>query len=140
ERRQRRAARGSRRLGVHRVRALLPGVSVRDLGRQERQRGDGGGAVRNGRRGLSGGLSAAAVLLVGCGKMGGAMIAGWRERGLTRAVVVEPAGAAALKLPNSVAVVADAAKIPADFKPDVVVLAVKPQVMDDVAPAYAKYA
>jgi pyrroline-5-carboxylate reductase len=72
--------------------------------------------------------------------MGGAMIAGWRDRGLTRAVVVEPAGASALKLPNSVAVVADAAKIPADFKPDVVVLAVKPQVMDDVAPAYATYA
>jgi pyrroline-5-carboxylate reductase len=74
--------------------------------------------------------------------MGGAMIAGWRDRGLTRAVVVEPAGAAvtALGLPRGVAVVDDAAKIPADFKPDVVVLAVKPQVMDDVAPAYRKYA
>ncbi len=66
------------------------------------------------------------------------MIAGWRDRGLTRAVVVEPAGAAAV--PRGIVVVGDAAQIPADFKPDVVVLAVKPQVMDDVAPAYAKYA
>ena len=66
------------------------------------------------------------------------MIAGWRDRGLTRAVVVEPGSSASV--PRGVTVVADAAKIPADFKPDVVVLAVKPQVMDDVAPAYARYA
>jgi pyrroline-5-carboxylate reductase len=74
--------------------------------------------------------------------MGGAMIAGWRERGLTRAVVVEPARAAvsALGLPARVAVVDDAAAIPADFKPDVIVLAVKPQVMDAVAPRYKGFA
>jgi pyrroline-5-carboxylate reductase len=70
--------------------------------------------------------------------MGGAMIAGWRDRGLTRAVVVEPAGSASV--PRGVAVVGDAAQIPVDFTPDVVVLAVKPQVMDAVAPAYATYA
>jgi pyrroline-5-carboxylate reductase len=74
--------------------------------------------------------------------MGGAMIAGWRDRGLTRAVVVEPARAAvaALGLPRSVTVVDDVAGIPADFKPDVIVLAVKPQVMDAVAPAYRGHA
>jgi pyrroline-5-carboxylate reductase len=74
--------------------------------------------------------------------MGGAMIAGWRDRGLTRAVVVEPARAAvaALGLPPSVAVVDDAAAIPGDFKPDIVVLAVKPQVMDAVVPPYRRFA
>jgi pyrroline-5-carboxylate reductase len=74
--------------------------------------------------------------------MGGAMIAGWRDRGLTRAVVVEPAGAAvaALGLPPSVLVVDDAAGVPADFKPDIVVLAVKPQVMDAVVPPYRRFA
>ena len=31
------------------------------------------------------------VLLLGGGKMGGAMLAGWRERGLAPSVVVDPA-------------------------------------------------
>lgn len=70
------------------------------------------------------------------------MIAGWRDRGLTRAVVVEPAreAVAGLSLPSSVAVVDDAPAIPADFKPDIVVLAVKPQVMDAVLPPYRRFA
>jgi len=70
------------------------------------------------------------------------MIAGWRERGLTRAVVVEPARAAiaGLGLPASIAVVDDAAAVPGDFTPDVVVLAVKPQVMDAVVPPYRRFA
>lgn len=78
------------------------------------------------------------VLLVGCGKMGGAMLAGWLDRGLTPAdvVVVEPHGAG---LPGGVTLVSDAAQIPAGFAPDVVVLATKPQVMADVVPAYARF-
>jgi pyrroline-5-carboxylate reductase len=35
------------------------------------------------------------LLLIGCGKMGGAMLSGWLERGLSRAVVVEPHAPAA---------------------------------------------
>src|SRR5690606_33397448 len=37
------------------------------------------------------------LLLVGCGKMGGALLSGWLERGIARAgvVVVEPAGSGA---------------------------------------------
>ncbi len=37
------------------------------------------------------------ILLVGCGKMGGALLAGWRDRGIAadRVVVVEPAAALA---------------------------------------------
>ena len=35
------------------------------------------------------------LLLIGCGKMGGAMLSGWLERGLSRAVVVEPFAPAA---------------------------------------------
>ncbi|MBJ7252836.1 MAG: pyrroline-5-carboxylate reductase, partial [Acetobacteraceae bacterium] len=30
------------------------------------------------------------ILLIGCGKMGGAMLSGWLEQGLADAVVVEP--------------------------------------------------
>lgn len=79
------------------------------------------------------------ILLVGCGKMGGAMLAGWLDRGVAAAdvVVVEPSLPA---LAAGVAVVGDAAAVPVDFAPEVVVLAVKPQVMAEVLPPYARYA
>lgn len=77
------------------------------------------------------------VLLVGCGKMGSAMLAGWLERGLAAGdvVVVEPSG-----VDVAATVVGDQADIPAGFAPDVVVLAVKPQVMAAVLPPYARFA
>ncbi|MQP65260.1 pyrroline-5-carboxylate reductase [Niveispirillum sp. SYP-B3756] len=82
----------------------------------------------------------AKLLLVGCGKMGGAMLAGWKQADpATRMVVVEPFGPPK-GLPDDVQVVTDAADIPADFQPDAIVLAVKPQMMDQVLPAYARYA
>ena len=66
------------------------------------------------------------ILLVGFGKMGGAMLAGWRERGLEAAVAVDPS------LPPSpgpeVTVVADAAAIPAGFA------------AGEALPLYARYA
>ena len=31
------------------------------------------------------------ILLVGCGRMGSAMLAGWREQGLAASVAVDPA-------------------------------------------------
>lgn len=82
------------------------------------------------------------LLLVGCGKMGGAMLEGWRARGLTAAgcAIVEPSpdprysGLADVSLhdrPDGLA---------ADFRPGVVVLAVKPQSMDAVLPAYRRFA
>lgn len=79
------------------------------------------------------------VLLVGCGKMGGALLAGWIERGLNPAnlfvVEPEPSGAAvARKL--GVAVEGDANRIPAGFAPDMVVIAIKPQTTDAAMPAY----
>lgn len=77
------------------------------------------------------------ILLVGCGKMGGALLSGWLERGLSAedAVVVEP-GLSGATFADRVTVVADAAAIPPGFVPDVAVLAVKPQVMAEVLPAY----
>lgn len=84
------------------------------------------------------------LLLAGCGKMGGALLAGWLARGLPAAnvLVVEPHGetAHALRARHGVTVVADAAELPADVRPDVVLLAVKPQVMDAVVPAYIRFA
>lgn len=84
------------------------------------------------------------ILLVGCGKMGGAMLRGWLGRGVAASAVrvVEPFADAAdaLRQELSVTVVADVADIGPDFSPDIVVFAVKPQGMDDIVPAYAGFA
>lgn len=75
------------------------------------------------------------ILLVGLGKMGGAMLAGWREQGLAPSVAVDPMAAPV----EGVTLVADAAAIPADFKPAAVVLAVKPQSAAQALPLYARF-
>ncbi len=78
------------------------------------------------------------ILLVGFGKMGGAMLAGWREQGLRHAVAVDPAQPTA---PGpEVSVVAGAADVPAGFEPAAVVLAVKPQNAEAALPLFARYA
>lgn len=81
------------------------------------------------------------ILLVGCGKMGGAMLAGWRARGIgaDEITVVEPDAALAEQIRGShgVTVVAEAGAVAADLEPATLVLAVKPQAMEQVAPAYA---
>lgn len=78
------------------------------------------------------------ILLIGFGKMGGAMLAGWRERGLAGAVAVDPALPAA---PGpEVTVVADAGAIPTGFAPAAVVLAVKPQNAAAALPLVARFA
>jgi pyrroline-5-carboxylate reductase len=75
--------------------------------------------------------------------MGSAMLEGWLERGLAASsvYVIEPgeAARAALKALGVNAVAGDT-ELPADLKPGVIVLAVKPQVMDAVAPVYARFA
>ncbi|MCB4822327.1 pyrroline-5-carboxylate reductase [Roseicella aerolata] len=80
------------------------------------------------------------LLLIGCGKMGGAMLAGWLERGLTEAVVVEPNPAAVAAFAGRVTVVPDPAGIPAGFRPAAVVLAIKPQEAAATLPAFARLA
>jgi pyrroline-5-carboxylate reductase len=82
------------------------------------------------------------LLLVGCGKMGGAMLDGWLERGLEEAVVVEPVAAAAARFAGrpGVTVVAEAGAVPAGVRPAAVVLAIKPQEAAATLPAYARFA
>jgi pyrroline-5-carboxylate reductase len=85
-----------------------------------------------------------AILLVGCGNMGSALLEGWLKRGLNPVdvIVVEPAGRQSIpccaKHP-ALTVLPRAADVPADFHPDVVVFAVKPQVADMVVPDYQRF-
>jgi pyrroline-5-carboxylate reductase len=81
------------------------------------------------------------IVLVGCGNMGGAMLRGWLESGLRAdsVVIADPlAAAGAVNLPADVAVVADAGELADQPAPDVVVVAVKPQVLAAVLPAVAR--
>lgn len=80
------------------------------------------------------------ILLVGCGRMGGAMLAGWREQGLAASVAVDPAPEAARLAGPDLRVVAEPAAIPAGFAPAAVVLAIKPQAAAATLPAYAGFA
>ncbi len=79
------------------------------------------------------------LLLIGCGKMGGAMLSGWLERGLSRAVVVEPYAPAAEAFAGRATIIPDAAAIPGDFTPAAVVVAIKPQEASATLPAYARF-
>lgn len=84
------------------------------------------------------------LLLVGGGKMGSALMAGWIARGIppTDIYVVEPNadGAAALAQGHGVHTVPGPDDLPGGFSPETVMFAVKPQVMADVVPAYVGYA
>jgi pyrroline-5-carboxylate reductase len=83
------------------------------------------------------------ILLVGCGKMGSAMLAGWRSQGIAaeEVVVVEPAEELARHIVerHAVTVVSGAADIPEGFSPAIVIFAVKPQMMDAAVPDYTGF-
>ncbi|HVY15742.1 MAG TPA: pyrroline-5-carboxylate reductase [Rhodopila sp.] len=79
------------------------------------------------------------ILLIGCGRMGSAMLAGWREQGLAPSVAVDPSPAAAAFAGPDLAVVAGPEAIAPDFVPAAVVLAVKPQNAAETLPAYARF-
>ena len=80
------------------------------------------------------------LLLVGCGRMGGAMLSGWREQGLAPSFAVDPAPEAARHAGPDLTVVDSLDAVPAGFVPAGVVLAVKPQSAAAVLPAYARFA
>jgi pyrroline-5-carboxylate reductase len=77
------------------------------------------------------------ILLVGCGRMGGAMLAGWVERGLAPSIAVDPVRPV---VPAGITLVDQATEIPPEFAPAAVVLAVKPQNAAETLPAYARFA
>ena len=84
------------------------------------------------------------TLLVGCGKMGGAMLQGWIERGSDPAAItiVEPMQEAAEQARGrfGVKAVGDGSELADDYNPEIVILAVKPQGLDEIAPLYRRFA
>lgn len=84
-----------------------------------------------------------ALLLVGCGKMGGALLRGWLKQGVAADQVyvvdlapkelddVRSAGVHILTAPD---------QLPEGLKPAIILLAVKPQFMDEALAHYRKFA
>lgn len=85
------------------------------------------------------------ILLVGCGRMGGALLEGWFKCGLNPVdvIIVEPAGRdsiAPCAKHRALTCLSSATDVPRDFVPDVVLFAVKPQVADGVVGDYRRLA
>lgn len=83
------------------------------------------------------------LLLIGCGRMGGALMAGWLASGLSAdsVTVVEPnPEAAAEAAAKGVTVASAVAEVPRALEPVVVMLAVKPQQMAAVLPSLTPFA
>jgi pyrroline-5-carboxylate reductase len=81
------------------------------------------------------------LLLVGCGKMGQALASGWLARGIAAKdiAVIEPNGVPADAGLSALKAYPALTDLPAAFKPTVVVLAIKPQVLPAALPEYARF-
>lgn len=75
------------------------------------------------------------VLLVGCGKMGGALLAQWLRNDAASFTVVDPV---AQSVPEPATLFGSVDDL-GTRKFDVIVVAVKPQMIDDVMPAYKSH-
>ncbi|MDF2763095.1 MAG: proC [Rhodospirillales bacterium] len=83
------------------------------------------------------------LLLIGCGKMGGAMLEGWLAQGLPpgEVVIVEPNLEIGARLARrGMRHVTDCAQLPDALRPAVVLLAVKPQMMAAAVADLARFA
>lgn len=81
------------------------------------------------------------LVLIGCGKMGGAMLNGWLESGITAGgvIVVDPMGGGDFGGREGVQVVSTSSELPSELAPEVIVLAVKPQQMDALLGDYRRF-
>jgi pyrroline-5-carboxylate reductase len=78
-----------------------------------------------------------AVLLVGAGRMGGALFSGWCRQGLAPSVLVDPRPPSGLaRSQDNVAASLDT--LPDNFRPEAAILAVKPQMAADILPHLAR--
>lgn len=78
-------------------------------------------------------------LLVGAGKMGGAMLSGWLAEGIDPSAIVvsDPKLSGEMQALLAKYGIRHVTQVPADLAPSLVLIAIKPQMMDEVLPALA---
>ncbi|MEE8443961.1 MAG: pyrroline-5-carboxylate reductase [Alphaproteobacteria bacterium] len=85
----------------------------------------------------------ASLLLVGCGKMGGALLRGWIERGVAQGhidiIEPDPGAADAFASEGGAGFHTSLETAGIDTSPGAIVFAVKPQIMDEVLPPYRNF-
>lgn len=79
------------------------------------------------------------LVLIGGGRMGSAMLAGWREQGLSTVFVVDPSEHAKSLAGPAISVVPHVNDLPDDLAPAAVILAIKPQMAAQTLPDYARF-
>ncbi|OUS14649.1 pyrroline-5-carboxylate reductase [Rhodospirillales bacterium 47_12_T64] len=89
-------------------------------------------------------LNGGTLLLIGCGKMGGAMLQGWLDRGLSgsQVTIVDPSAKASYMTPfkdQGVRAVENLSDIEDGLSPALVMFAIKPQMMDDAIGDYLRF-
>ena len=86
--------------------------------------------------------SGGSLVLVGCGKMGTAMLRGWRAaEAMSHYAVVEPAGLpAGLHSAKEISRHSTPQELPTELEPEAIVFAVKPQIADEVVANYRRWA
>ena len=130
---QRRPMRGGSGQCARSLRALLSVLPVRGLGRQDRRRGAGRRHVRHARRGVMA-RRAASLALVGAGKMGAALLGGWLAAGIDRPAT-SPSSSPSPPRRSTVSRRKRAFRsMPRQNPRQTVVLAIKPQMLDEAAP------
>ena len=81
------------------------------------------------------------LLLVGCGKMGSAILSGLLPQIQSSACikVVDPVGVPAQACRDGISVFKDAKELPSNLEPSIIIFAVKPQQMEKVVPNYLRF-
>lgn len=78
------------------------------------------------------------ILLVGCGKMGQALLSGWLQKKITQHVaIIDPSFEEIEPFVGQIDIYRPTEKLPESYRPDVIILAVKPQMMADILSNYA---
>ena len=82
------------------------------------------------------------ILLVGCGKMGSALVESWitGNRDPASISIIEPEIQSIKKLTEKgVNTMQSERELPGNFAPEIILFAVKPQIMGEVVPRYARF-
>lgn len=81
------------------------------------------------------------LLMIGCGKMGSALLGGFLEHGLMKenVTVIEPFNSESIKAELGCQVLTDVAELAVDYQPDIIIFAVKPQMLAKLLPLYTKW-
>src|SRR5688500_6796359 len=115
------------------MRALLPGLPVRSVGRQDAPGSHRRRTHRDAGRGLTAFILPGPLWLAGCGNMAGAMLEGWLAAGRdpSQITVIRPSGA---PVAGGVRVLTGP---PEDEVPAILMLGMKPQKLAEAAPPFA---